>query len=125
MFPGATPPLHWARRVKGITTDLRYQARKPADVLLGEGFRLVSGGTDNHLMLIDLAPLGLTGKIAGELLEKKGIIVNKNTIPFDTRKPWDPSGIRLGTPAVTTQGMKEKDMIKIARKINEALSLCL
>ncbi len=86
------------------------------------GFKLISGGTDNHLMLIDLTPLGLTGKVAGERLERAGIIVNKNMIPYDTRKPWDPSGIRLGTPAVTTQGMKEGDMVKIARKIYKVLT---
>lgn len=86
------------------------------------GFRVISGGTDNHLLLVDMTPLGLTGKEAGEKLEKAGIIVNKNMIPYDSRKPWDPSGIRLGTPAVTTQGRKEKDMIKIAQKIKQILS---
>jgi glycine hydroxymethyltransferase len=86
------------------------------------GFKLISGGTDNHLMLVDVTPLGLTGKIAGERLERASIIVNKNMIPYDTRKPWDPSGIRLGTPAITTQGMKEKDMAVIARKIKKVLS---
>lgn len=86
------------------------------------GFKLISGGTDNHLMLVDVTPFGLTGKVAGERLEKAGIIVNKNMIPYDTRKPWDPSGIRLGTPAVTTQGMKEKDMTKIAQKIYKVLT---
>ncbi len=86
------------------------------------GFKLISGGTDNHLMLIDVTPLGLTGKVAGERLERAGIIVNKNMIPYDTRKPWDPSGIRLGTPAVTTQGMKERDMIRVARKIKIILT---
>jgi glycine hydroxymethyltransferase len=86
------------------------------------GFKLVSGGTDNHLILVDVTPLGLTGKEAGERLERAGIIVNKNMIPYDNRKPWDPSGIRLGTAAVTTQGMKEKDMVLIARKIKEVLT---
>jgi len=86
------------------------------------GFKLISGGTDNHLMLIDVTPFGLTGKVAGERLERAGIIVNKNMIPYDTRKPWDPSGIRLGTPAITTQGMKEKDMRKIAQKIYKILT---
>ena len=86
------------------------------------GFKIISGGTDNHLMLVDVTPLGLTGKVAGERLERAGIIVNKNMIPYDTRKPWDPSGIRLGTPVVTTQGMKEKDMRKIAQKIYKILT---
>lgn len=96
-----------------------------AKALAGElqrlGFKVITGGTDNHLFLVDVTPLGLSGKEAGERLEKHDIIVNKNAIPFDTRKPWDPSGIRLGTPAVTTQGMKEKDMISIARKISDIL----
>lgn len=86
------------------------------------GFKIVSGGTDNHLMLVDVSPLGLTGKQAGKRLEDAGIIVNKNIIPYDPRKPWDPSGIRLGTPAITTQGMKEEEMVRIARKICEVLT---
>ena len=81
-------------------------AKALSQELIRLGFTLVSGGTDNHLMLIDVTPLKLTGKEASDLLEKEGIIVNKNAIPYDRRKPWDPSGIRLGTPAVTTQGMK-------------------
>ena len=85
------------------------------------GFRVITGGTDNHLMLVDVTPFGLTGKEAGERLERQGIIVNKNMIPFDKGTPWNPSGIRLGTPAITTQGMKEKDMVKIARKIKDIL----
>lgn len=96
-------------------------ARALADELQRLGFKLVSGGTDNHMMLVDMTPLGLTGQQASDMLEKEGIIVNKNMIPFDTRKPWDPSGIRLGTPAVTTQGMKEKDMTAIAKRIAEIL----
>ncbi|MBI2064429.1 MAG: serine hydroxymethyltransferase [Candidatus Yanofskybacteria bacterium] len=97
-------------------------AKALADELKKLGFKLSSDGTDNHLLLIDLTPMGLTGQQASDKLEKEGIIVNKNMIPFDTRKPWDPSGIRLGTPAVTTQGMKEEDMIKIARKIKDILA---
>lgn len=97
-------------------------AKVLADELIKLGFKLSSGGTDNHLILIDMTPMGLTGQQASDKLEKEGIIVNKNIIPFDTRKPWDPSGIRLGTPAVTTQGMKEKDMIKIADQIKKVLT---
>ena len=101
------------------------QVIKNAKVLAKElgknGFKIISGGTDNHIVLVDVSPLGLTGKQAGEKLEKEGIIVNKNMIPFDPRKPWDPSGIRLGTPAETTKGAKEKDMIKIAKQIAEIL----
>ncbi|MEX1063924.1 MAG: serine hydroxymethyltransferase [Candidatus Paceibacterota bacterium] len=98
-------------------------AKALADELSKLGFSVISGGTDNHLVLIDVTPFGITGKEAGERLEKAGIIVNKNTIPHDSRKPWDPSGIRLGTAAVTTQGMKEKDVVKIAKKIHSILAL--
>ena len=97
-------------------------AKALADELKKLGFKLSSDGTDNHLLLIDLTPMGLTGQQASDKLEKEGIIVNKNMIPFDTRKPWDPSGIRLGTPAVTTLGMKEDDMVNIARRIKEVLT---
>lgn len=85
------------------------------------GWRIVSGGTDNHLMLVDTWANGISGKEASERLERAGIIVNMNTIPFDTRKPMDPSGIRLGTPAETTRGKKEKDMVQLARKIDRVL----
>lgn len=92
-------------------------ARTLARVLQEEGLRLVSGGTDNHLMLVDLRPLGLTGKVAEKLLEEAGITVNKNTIPFDPEKPTVTSGIRIGTPALTTRGMKEPEMEQIGRWI--------
>jgi glycine hydroxymethyltransferase len=92
-----------------------------AALLAGHGFRLVSGGTDNHLMLIDLTPLGIFGRAAQDTLEEAGLIVNRNRIPFDTRSPFDPSGIRLGTPSVTTRSMKEKEMAHIARWIHELL----
>ncbi|MDO8496491.1 MAG: serine hydroxymethyltransferase [bacterium] len=107
---------------KEYTEQVVKNAKVLADELIKLGFKLSSGGTDNHLILIDMTPMGLTGSQASDKLEKEGIIVNKNMIPFDTRKAWDPSGIRLGTPAVTTQGMKEKDMIEIARRIKEVLS---
>src|SRR3990167_10871795 len=96
-------------------------AKALAEELKKLGFKLSSDGTDNHLVLVDVTPLGLTGQQASDKLEEEGIIVNKNMIPFDTRKPWDPSGIRLGTPAVTTQGMKEEDMVEIAKKIKVVL----
>ncbi|MDO8522956.1 MAG: serine hydroxymethyltransferase [bacterium] len=86
------------------------------------GWRIISGGTDSHLFLMDTWAREISGKAAEELLEKKGIIVNKNTIPYDTRSPFDPSGIRVGTAAVTTQGMKEKDMVKIAERIDRILT---
>jgi glycine hydroxymethyltransferase len=85
------------------------------------GWRVVSGGTDTHLFLIDTMSQGVPGKIAGDLLEKNKIVVNKNTIPYDTRSPQDPSGIRIGTAAETTRGKKEKDFINIARKIDKIL----
>jgi glycine hydroxymethyltransferase len=85
-------------------------------------FNLISGGTDNHLILIDLTNKNLTGREAQEILEKAGIIVNKNTIPYDPLPPFEASGIRLGTPALTSRGMKEKEMRKIAKWINEVLS---
>ncbi|MCL5004586.1 MAG: serine hydroxymethyltransferase [Patescibacteria group bacterium] len=82
------------------------------------GWRIVSGGTDTHLFLVDTISRGISGKTTEKILEKNGIIVNKNTIPFDKRPPTDPSGIRIGTPAITSQGFKEKNMKKIAEKIN-------
>jgi len=92
-------------------------AKALAASLEKEGARIVSGGTDNHLMLVDLTSLGITGKIAETSLDKAGITVNKNTIPFDTNPPLVTSGIRLGTPALTTRGMKEAEMEKIAKLI--------
>src|SRR5690606_29640209 len=82
---------------------------------------LVSGGTDNHLMLVDVTPLGIGGKLAEETLDKCGITVNKNMIPYDQRTPMDPSGIRIGTPALTTRGMGADEMRLIGGCILEAL----
>jgi len=96
-------------------------AKALASELISEGFNLVSGGTDTHLMLVDLTDKGLTGKEAEEALDRAGITVNKNTIPFDTRSPFITSGIRIGTPAVTTRGMGEDEMRFIARLISEVL----
>ncbi|WP_442985539.1 serine hydroxymethyltransferase [Sedimentibacter sp. MB31-C6] len=90
--------------------------------LMNKGFRIVSGGTDNHLMLVDVRNKGLTGKEAEKMLDDIHITTNKNTIPFDPQSPFVTSGIRIGTPAVTTKGMKEKDMIELANIIDEALS---
>jgi len=97
-------------------------AKALADELIKHGFNLVTGGTDCHLLLIDLTNKNSSGKIAAELLEEAGIIVNKNSVPNDLRPPLDPSGIRLGTPALTTRGMGEGEMVKIAKWINEAIS---
>ncbi|KKT64091.1 MAG: Serine hydroxymethyltransferase [Candidatus Giovannonibacteria bacterium GW2011_GWA1_44_29] len=102
------------------------QVIKNAKVLAKElhqyGWRIISGGTDSHLFLVDTWTRDLSGKTAQELLEAEKIIVNKNTIPYDARSPFDPSGIRIGTVAVTTAGMKEKDMMKIAEKIDKILT---
>jgi glycine hydroxymethyltransferase len=96
-------------------------AKALADTLTGEGWRLVSGGTDNHLMLIDVFARGITGKVAEKALERAGITVNKNTIPYDTNSPMVASGIRIGTPALTTRGMKEAEMVEVGRLIARAL----
>ncbi|MGR0481400.1 MAG: serine hydroxymethyltransferase [Candidatus Electronema sp. V4] len=97
-------------------------AQMLAAQLKGHGFRIVSGGTDNHLMLIDLSSKGLTGKEAEHLLEEAGLTVNKNAIPFDTQPRFVTSGIRIGTPSVTTRGLKEPEMVKIADWINRVLT---
>jgi glycine hydroxymethyltransferase len=97
-------------------------AQALAQGLMAKGFRLTSDGTDNHLMLVDLRKSELTGKVAQETLDKAHITVNKNGIPFDTRSPFVTSGIRIGTPAVTTRGMKEKEMAAIAELIARALA---
>ncbi len=97
-------------------------AKVLAEELIKKGFKLVSGGTDNHLMLVDVNAKGLTGKDAAEALDRAAITVNKNAIPFDTQSPFKAGGIRLGTPAVTTRGMKEKEMKEIAGCISEILS---
>ncbi|NLY77310.1 MAG: serine hydroxymethyltransferase [Tissierellia bacterium] len=96
-------------------------AKALADSLKEKGYRLISGGTDNHLILIDVRSKGLTGKKAEELLEAVNITTNKNTIPFDPEKPTVTSGIRIGTPAVTTRGMKEEEMKRIAELMDLAL----
>ncbi len=97
-------------------------AKTLAKTLRDRGFRLVSGGTDNHLILVDLSDKGLTGAKAEDVLERAGITVNKNTIPFDTRSPSVTSGIRIGTPAVTTRGLKEQEMEEVGNYISELLN---
>jgi len=96
-------------------------AKALAAGLAKHGYRIVSGGTDNHLMLVDLRPKELNGKEAQEVLDRAGITVNKNAIPFDTSSPFKPSGMRVGTPAVTTRGMREEEMLEIADLVAEAL----
>ena len=99
---------------KQYQRQILKNAKSLADQLLADGFRLVSGGTDNHLMLVDLTDLGITGREAQETLDRTGITINKNRIPFDTKGPQVTSGIRIGTPALTTRGMKEPEMKRIA-----------
>ena len=106
---------------KAYQAQIVKNAKTIAEILIAEGFRLVSGGTDNHLMLVDLTDKGITGKDAGKALDQAGITVNQNMIPFDTRSPMVTSGIRLGTPAITTRGMKEEEMKTIARLIAHIL----
>jgi glycine hydroxymethyltransferase len=135
VFPGLQggPHLH---AIAGIAITLRQaqeesfkehagqvvkNARVLAQALIEEGFELVTGGTDNHLILVDLRNLGIDGKAAAEKLNVEGMVTNKNTIPNDPGTPVKPSGIRLGTPAVTTRGMKEPEMKEIGRMIKEVL----
>ncbi len=106
---------------KAYQQQIVRNARALADGMRRNGFRIVSGGTDNHLMLIDVGSRGFTGKDCQIALDEAGITVNKNTIPFETRSPFQASGIRLGTPAVTTRGMKEPEMAAIADMISEVL----
>ncbi|UXE65720.1 MAG: serine hydroxymethyltransferase [Chryseotalea sp. WA131a] len=96
-------------------------AKAMAQAFVDKGYKIISGGTDNHLMLIDLRSKNLTGKLAEEALIQADITINKNMVPFDTQSPMVTSGMRIGTPAVTTRGMKEKDVIKVVDLIDEAL----
>lgn len=136
MFPGMQggPLMHViaAKAVafkEALTPEFReYQrqivanATALAEALIAQGFRLVSGGTDTHVMLVDVASKGLTGKVAEAALDKAGLTVNKNAIPFDTRPPTVTSGIRLGTPALTTRGMREAEMRQVAGLIADVLA---
>jgi glycine hydroxymethyltransferase len=106
---------------KAYQQQIVKNAQAIAARLARHGYRIVSGGTDNHLMLVDLRPQGLNGADASRALDAAGITVNKNAIPFDTGSPMKPSGIRIGTPAVTTRGMREADVEQVADFIHEAL----
>ncbi len=106
---------------KTYQEQVLHNARALAEGMARNGYRLVSGGTDNHLMLVDVGARGLTGKDCQAALDLAGITVNKNTIPFETRSPFQASGLRLGTPAVTTRGMKEPEMAAIADMLSEVL----
>ncbi|HET7189205.1 MAG TPA: serine hydroxymethyltransferase, partial [Gemmatimonadaceae bacterium] len=135
MFPGTQGgPLEHVIAAKAValkealepafTTYCRQivsNAQALAKALSAKGYQLVSGGTDNHLMLVDLRNKNLTGKVAEKALDVAGITVNKNTVPKETQSPFVTSGVRIGTPAVTTRGMKEKEMAQIASLIDRVL----
>lgn len=138
VFPGLQGGPH-DNQTAGIAVALREAQGKPfqkyanqivlnSRVLAKElnkyGFNMISGGSDNHLILIDLANKGVNGAIAAYALEVAGIVINKNAVPNDTKPPFFPSGIRLGTPAITTRGMKEKEMVQIAKWYNEVIEEC-
>jgi len=106
------------RYAQGVVKNAKVLASN----LLKNGLELVSGGTDNHLLLLDLKRKGVSGRQAEEWLYQAGIVVNRNMVPYDPRSPMDPSGIRLGTPAVTTRGLGASEMKKIADWIKEVLS---
>ena len=107
------------RRYQGQVIE---NARALAEALMARGYRLVSGGTDTHLMLVDLSSRNITGKDAQEALDRAWITVNKNTVPFETKSPMVTSGVRIGTPAVTTRGMREAEMAQIAALIDQVLA---
>ena len=109
---------------KKYGTQIVLNSKKLASELIKYGFDLVSNGSENHLLLIDLRNKKVNGAAAALALEVAGIVVNKNGVPNDTNPPFYPSGIRLGTPAITTRGLKEKDMVKVAKWINDVVNLC-
>jgi len=111
-----------APEFKKYARQIVKNAKALAKALQKYDFEIVSGGTDNHLLLLDLGNKQIRGKQAQELLESAGIVTNRNTIPYDKHSPFNPSGVRLGTPAITTRGMKEKDMEKIASWISQVIS---
>jgi glycine hydroxymethyltransferase len=107
---------------KAYGQQIVRNAKALAEALLSHGFTLISGGTDNHLILIDMTSKGVTGKQASRALARAGVETNANTIPYDPRRPFDPSGVRIGTPAVTSRGMREPEMQRIAGWINRVVS---
>jgi len=106
----------------GYAHQVVANAKALADALVERGYNLVSGGTDNHLILIDLTPQEIAGKPAAKALDRAGIEVNYNTVPFDPRKPFDPSGLRIGTPAITTRGLTQEHMPQVAAWMDEAIT---
>src|SRR5690606_24781258 len=115
-FGEALPP-----EFKTYQQQIRKNANALAEGLIAGGLRLVTGGTENHLVLVDLTPADITGKDAEHLLESVGVTCNKNQIPFDPRSPFVTSGVRLGTPAMTTRGFKEEEMREVAAIITETI----
>lgn len=110
------------KKFKDYSNQVVVNAKILSEELSNMGYKIVSGGTDNHLFLVDVvSSVGIAGEEASTVLESANITLNKNAIPYDSRKPWDPSGVRIGTPAITTRGMKEKEMVKIAKYIDEVL----
>ena len=106
---------------KTYSAQVIANAQAMANQLTQRGFKLVSGGTDNHLMLVDLRSIKMTGKVAENLLGEINVTVNKNTVPFDPESPFVTSGLRLGSPAVTTRGFREKEFVEIADIIGDRL----
>jgi len=108
---------------KAYAAQVVSNAKALAEALTARGFKLITGGTDNHLILIDASSKGVRGRKLAKVLDRCGIVCNMNTIPFDPRKPFDPSGIRIGTPSITSRGMKEKDMAVVAGFIDDATGI--
>src|SRR4051812_515266 len=121
---GIAVALHEAAQpaFRDYAAQIVRNARALAAALVERGFDLVSGGTDNHLILVDLTSKGIAGKPAAQALDRAGIELNYNTVPYDPRKPFDPSGIRLGTPALTTRGLTEEQMPQVAAWMDEAIT---
>jgi glycine hydroxymethyltransferase len=109
----------------GYAHQVVANAKALATALSERGFDLVSGGTDNHLILMDLTPKGIAGKPAARALDRAGIETNYNTVPYDPRKPFDPSGLRIGTPALTTRGLTEQHMPQVAAWMDETVTAAL
>lgn len=107
---------------KNYAAQIIKNSKALAESLMAKGFNLITNGTDNHLMLVDLTNKNISGKIAAKALDKAGIVLNYNAVPFDKRKPFDPSGIRIGTPAVTSRGFKENEMLLISNFIEKVIS---
>jgi glycine hydroxymethyltransferase len=107
---------------KNYAAQVIKNSKALAESLMAKGFNLITNGTDNHLMLVDLTNKNISGKIAAKALDKAGIVLNYNAVPFDKRKPFDPSGIRIGSPAVTSRGFKENEMLLISNFIEKVIS---